>query len=87
MRRRCWVSPLAVAAPFRPARRGIRDAVDLRFYRAKYDDVAASLERLTARLRAEVELETLAADLRSVVGETVQPALFSLWLREPGVRA
>ncbi len=77
-------STLLVAALFQPARRRIGTAVDRRFDRARFDG-----ERTAAlfanRLRDEVDLARIAADLVSTVDLVVRPTVADIWMRHPSV--
>jgi hypothetical protein len=74
------LAALIVTASFQPVRSRVQTVVDRRFYRSKYD-VSRTLERFASQVRDEVELERLTRSLVGVVGETMQPAHVSLWIR------
>jgi hypothetical protein len=76
------VSTLVAFALFQPLRRRVQRTVDRRFDRARYDS-----ERTAAafadRLRDDLDLATVGANLTGSVRDSLRPATVGLWLRGP----
>jgi hypothetical protein len=70
---------LVAVALFRPVRRRVQGVVDRRFNRRRYD-AAQTIDVFTARLRDEVDIETLKIDRETLVLHTMEPEHVSLWL-------
>jgi hypothetical protein len=74
-------STLAVAALFNPLRRRVQRAVDRRFNRARYD-ADRIVAVFAARLQDAVDLDSVRADLATVVQQVLEPAHVSVWVNE-----
>ena len=75
-------STLGTLALGGPVRRRAQDGVDRRFYRSRFD-AARTVDEFTVRLRDQVDLDAVRADLIRTVHQTVQPTHARVWLRGP----
>ena len=71
---------LIVAVLFTPLRRRVQRAVDRRFDRARYNAEQTALA-FSTRLRDEVELPAVTADLDATVRAAMAPTTVDVWLR------
>ncbi len=75
-------STLIVLGLFGPLRRRAQAAIDRRFDRSLYD-ASLTVQAMSARLRDDVDLQHVEADVLGVVDRTFHPATTGLWLRRP----
>jgi hypothetical protein len=70
---------LAAAALFNPLRRRVQQLVDRRFNRSRYD-ADQTVAAFAARLKDEVDLDSVREDLATVVQQTLEPTHLSVWV-------
>ncbi len=73
-------STLIVFAAFQPLRNRLQQVVDRRFNRAKVD-ADRTVAAFAGRLRDEVDLDALAAEVSTTIGRAVEPSSIAIWLR------
>jgi hypothetical protein len=73
------VATLVAAALFNPLRRRVQRVVDRRFNRARYD-ADQTVATFTARLKDEVELDAVRADLTEAVQTALEPTHVGIWI-------
>jgi hypothetical protein len=78
-------STLIAFALFQPIRRRVQQLVDRRFDRARYDGDRTAAA-FAERLRAQVDLAGLEADIADVVDTALRPARVGVWIRRSGHR-
>ena len=78
-------STLVAFALFQPVRRRVQAAVDHRFDRARYDGDRTAAA-FAERLREQVDLAGLEADIAGVVDGALRPTTVGVWIRRPGHR-
>jgi hypothetical protein len=73
-------STLAAFALFQPVRRRVQNTVDRRFDRARYD-AQRTIELFAARLRGDIDLSTVSAEILGTATAAVRPSKASVWIR------
>lgn len=73
-------STLIAFAAFQPVLRRVRGAVDRRFNRAHYD-TERTIAQFSDRLRDEIDLAALSANLDATIHAAIAPRSFGIWLR------
>ena len=73
-------STLVACAAFQPIRRHVQSFVDRRFDRARYD-AGRTAGTFAARLRGQVELGAVEAELLATIASALRPAEAGLWIR------
>ncbi len=75
-------STLIVFGLFQPVRRRVQAAVDRRFDRARVD-AERTVEALAGRLRDDVDLDAVRAEVIDAVDSALRPTTSGMWLRRP----
>jgi hypothetical protein len=78
-------STLIAFALFQPVRRRVQTIVDRRFDRARYDGDRTAAA-FAERLREQVDLAGLEADIAGVVDDALRPTSVGVWIRRTGHR-
>lgn len=74
------IATLVAAGLFAPLRARVQAVVDRRFNRSRYNTIA-TLNAFRSRALAEVDLDQLTNDIRSVISSTISPSHTQVWLR------
>jgi hypothetical protein len=74
------LSTLVAAALFQPLRTRVQRAVDRRFHRARFDAERMSAS-FAARLRDDLDIQSVAEDLRKTTSVAVAPSSLGIWIR------
>jgi hypothetical protein len=73
-------STLAAAAMFAPVHRVVRQRIERRFNRARYEARVVTAD-FARRLQREFDLDIIGQDISEVVARTVAPSRVQVWLR------